>query len=56
MTATITRGMTLRMLPMIPPTSISGRKAAMVVKDEATTGASIRRTPPSAASSGSSPI
>jgi len=55
-TQMITSGMAPRMLPMRPPTSISGRKAAIVVSDDAMTGASMRRAPPSAASSGGSPI
>ena len=45
----MTSGMVIRILPMIPPTSINGRKAATVVSDEAMTGASMRRAPPSAA-------
>ena len=40
---------------MMPPTIISGRKAATVVSEEATTGHSIRRAPPSAACAGPSP-
>ena len=40
---------------MMPPTSISGMNAAIVVSDDASTGASIRRAPSRAAVSGAAP-
>ena len=50
-----TRGMANRMLPRGPPTSISGRNAAIVVNDDDSTGASIRRAPACAEASGPAP-
>ena len=55
MTQMTTIGMVRRIEPMIPPISSNGIKAAMVVSEEDTTGASIRRAPPSAELSASSP-
>ena len=48
-------GMVRRIEPMMPPISSSGINAAIVVSDEDTTGANMRRAPPSAALKGSSP-
>lgn len=56
MTHTMTKGMSPRILPMKPETTNRGMKAAMVVSEEDITGASMRRAPPSAASSGFSPV
>ena len=56
MTQIMTNGISKRMLPMMPPIIIRGRKAAMVVIDEAVTGASIRSAPPTAARRELSPI
>ena len=55
MTLIITIGIAIIILPIRPPTNIKGKKAAIVVKDEAMTGANIRLAPPSDASKGSSP-
>jgi len=55
MTQMMISGMSNITLPMTPLTSIRGRKAAMVVSDEETTGASMRLAPPSAAWRGCSP-
>ena len=57
-TQTTTRGMANRMLPRAPPTSISGRNAAIVVivvSDDDRTGASIRRAPACADARGPAP-
>ena len=48
-------GMTRMILPMIPSTVSRGKKAATVVRDDDTTGASMRMAPPSAAISEFSP-
>ena len=50
-----TSGMSNRILPMMPPTSISGMNAATVVSDEASTGASIRLAPSRAEARGAPP-
>ena len=50
-----TTGMSIRIVPSVPPTSSSGKNAAMVVSDDDSTGASIRRAPASAEARGSVP-
>ena len=42
-TQIMTMGIAIMIEPMRPPISISGRKAAIVVSEEASTGASMRR-------------
>ncbi len=55
MTQMITRGISNKILPMTPLISINGIKAAMVVSEEAITGANMRQAPCSAAVKGVTP-